>query len=345
MDKNISPNKRIVSLDIIRGFALLGILFINIPAYQVILEGAVIPSYSEVDKIIKNFISIFIEKKFFSIFSFLFGVGFYIFTSRAESRSDKPRWRFSRRLLSLLLIGIIHYLFFWGSILPIYAITGFLLLPFYNATYSTICRWLVGISATYLTALLVNLGVSSKNPILAVTSFVTGDLTLISIMFLAGFFVAKADWIGRIKDFQNQIRRIQLTTLPLFIGSSIWIWTAAQADSKQLPLIISISTIPTVAFYLSTMFLLLENKTVSTIFMPVSYVGRMALTNYVAQSFIGLAIMSFMNIEYPLPTQVVLIAILIFLIQTLYTVVWFKFFKMGPLEKVWRFMTYGRLKY
>lgn len=345
MDKTISPNKRIVSLDIIRGFALLGILFINIPAYQIILEGAVIPSYSEVDKIIKNFISIFIEKKFFSIFSFLFGVGFYIFTSRAQSRNDKPRWRFSRRLLSLLLIGIIHYFFFWGSILPIYAVIGFLLLPFYNLNHSTICRWLVGISIIYITALLVNLGLSSKNPILAVMSFVTGDSTLIFIMFLAGFFVAKADWIGRIKDFKDQLIRIQLTTLPLFIGSSIWIWTAAQADNKQLPLIISISTIPTVTFYLSTMFLLLENKTVSNVFMPVAYVGRMALTNYVAQSFIGLAIMSFMNIEYPLPTQVLLIAVIVFVIQILYTTIWFKFFKMGPLEKIWRFMTYGRVKY
>lgn len=223
-----------------------------------------------------------------------------------------------------------HWFFFAGTILPFYAIVGFLLLPFYNSTHSTICRWLVGISVTYLTALLVNLGLSSKNPILAVTSFVTGDLILIFIMFLAGFFVAKANWIGRIKDFQNQIRRIQLTTLPLFIGSSIWIWTAAQADSKQLPLIISLSTIPTVAFYLSTMFLLLENKTVSNIFMPISYVGRMALTNYVAQSFIGLAIMSFMNIDRPLPTQVILIAALVFAIQILYTTIWFKFFKRDP---------------
>lgn len=257
---------------------------------------------------------------------------------------DTTRWKFTRLLLSLLLIGIVHWFFFAGTSLPFYAIAGFLLLPFYNATHSTICRWLVGIAVTYLTALLVKLDLSSKNPILAVTSFVTGDLILIFIMFLAGFFVAKANWIGRIKDFQNQIRRIQLSTLPLFIGSSIWIWTAAQADSKQHPLIISLSTIPTVAFYLSTMFLLLENKTVSNIFVPVSYVGRMALTNYVAQSFIGLAIMSFMNIDRPLPTQVILIAALVFAIQILYTTICFKFFKMGPLEKIWRFMTYGRSK-
>ncbi|MDY0854356.1 DUF418 domain-containing protein [Bacillus thuringiensis] len=344
MNKTISPNKRIVSLDIIRGFALLGILFINIPTYQVILEGTVIPSYSALDKAIENFISIFIEKKFFSIFSFLFGVGFYIFTSRAESRGDNSRWRFTRRLLSLFVISIVHVLFFFGTILYAYAIIGFLLLPFYNASHLTICKWLVGMPITYLTALLVNLVLSNKSPILSITNFITSDSTLIFIMFLAGFFVARTDWIIRIKDFQNQIRRVQLVTLPLFIGSSIWIWTTAQSNNKQFDLIIKIGVIPTTIFYLCTLFLLLENKTISKILTPVAYVGRMALTNYVAQSFIGLAIMSFMSIEYPLPTQVILIAALVFVIQTLYTIIWFKFFKMGPVEKVWRFMTYGRSK-
>lgn len=63
-----------MSLDIIRGLALFGILFINIPAYQDIIVGkTVIPSHSEIDKIIENFTAIFIEKNSFQSFHFYLG--------------------------------------------------------------------------------------------------------------------------------------------------------------------------------------------------------------------------------------------------------------------------------
>ena len=83
------------------------------------------PDMSGINGVIDSLINIFIEKKFFSIFSFLFGVGFYIFATRAEARGDRPRMRFARRLLALLVIGIIHIFIFWGSILAIYAVIGF----------------------------------------------------------------------------------------------------------------------------------------------------------------------------------------------------------------------------
>ena len=105
--------------------------------------------------------------------------------------------------------------------------------------------------------------------------------------------------------------RIQLAMLPLVIGGAVWIWLASSANSNQLSLIIKLSSIPTVILYLSTIFLLLENKTVATLFTPVASVGRMALTNYVAQSIIAKVIFSFANIEFVSPTQTVWIALLI----------------------------------
>ena len=87
---------------------------------------------------------------------------------------------------------------------------------------------------------------------------------------------------------------------------------------------------------------MLENKSIAKFLKPIGRVGQMAFTNYLAQSFIGLAIMSLMGLEVVSPSDVVIIAILIFVIQIIFSVIWFKFFKMGPFEKVWRFMTYGR---
>lgn len=339
MNSSIALKERIISLDIIRGIALFGIMLINIPAYQVVMEGNIIPVNSGMNHYVDMIIHILVEKKFFSIFSFLFGIGFYIFTSRAQQRGDKPRWRFVRRLLSLLVLGIIHFLIFWGSILAVYAVIGFLLLPFYKSKVSTIKKWLGGFTCIYLISLIVALVIPTMaNSI----GSIGNDTVLIYIMFLAGFLAAKADWPRQIGRLKKQVRWIQIGTLPIVIAFSIWIWMAMQQDAENVMLIISLSTIPTVLFYLATLGSLLENKTAVRILQPVARVGQMALTNYVAQSFIALAIMSLMGIEFASPSQVVMIASVIFIIQILFSVLWFKFFKMGPLEQIWSFMTYGR---
>jgi len=342
MNSSVTQKERIVSLDIIRGLALFGILFINVAAYQVIIEGGPMPDYSGINGLIDRLIDMFIEKKFFSIFSFLFGVGFYIFASRAEARGDKPKWRFARRLLALLLIGIIHIFIFWGSILAIYAIIGFFLLPFYNAKVSTICKWLFAIITIHVLGILGQMLLPNNGALSTAFSVVGNDAMTIFIMFLTGFLVAKAGWISHVSDHSKQIKWIQFITLPFFIGISICIWFASQGDNENLPLLIGLGVIPTTYFYLACLFNILENQKIAKFLQPIGRVGQMAFTNYLAQSFIALAIISLMGLEVVSPSDIVLIASLVFVIQIIFSVIWFKFFKIGPFEKVWRFMTYGR---
>ncbi|MET4558955.1 uncharacterized protein ABIA69_000098 [Lysinibacillus parviboronicapiens] len=342
MNPSVTQKERIVSLDIIRGLALFGILFINVTAYQVIIEGGPMPDFSGINGIIDKLINIFVEKKFFSIFSFLFGVGFYIFASRAESRGDKPRWRFARRLFALLVIGIVHVFVFWGSILAIYAVIGFFLLPFYHAKVSTISKWLFSLITVHVIAIVMQIFVPITGVVSTVCGLLGNDAVAIFIMFLSGFLVAKADWVSHVREFSKQIKWIQITTFPLFIGFSIWIWFAAQGNDQNLQSILGLGVIPTTYFYLCTLFLLLENNWIAKLLQPIGRVGQMAFTNYWAQSFIGLGLISLMGLEVVSPHHVVIIATLTFLIQIIYSVIWFKFFKMGPLEKLWRFMTYGR---
>ncbi|MGE7948595.1 DUF418 domain-containing protein [Lysinibacillus sp. NPDC093688] len=342
MNPSVPQKERIVSLDIIRGLALFGILFINVAAYQVIVEGGPMPDYSGVNGIIDTLIDIFIEKKFFSIFSFLFGVGFYIFASRAEARGDKPRRRFARRLLALLLIGIVHIFVFWGSILAIYAVIGFLLIPFYHAKISTISKWLFAIITVHILCILGQILMPNQEAFSTVFGLLGNDAITIFIMFLTGFLVAKADWISHVSEYSKQIKWLQFVTFPLFVGISIWIWLASQSEDQNLQLIIGLGVIPTTYFYLACLFVLLENKKITKLLKPIGRVGQMAFTNYLAQSFIGLAIISAMGLEVVSPSDAVIIAPLTYVIQIIFSVIWFKFFKMGPFEKVWRFMTYGR---
>lgn len=342
MNPSIPQQERIIALDIIRGLALFGILFINVKGYIMFTEGMIIPEYTGINQVIDTLIIMFVEKKFFSIFSFLFGVGFYIFASRAERRGDKPIWRFTRRLLVLLLIGIIHVFVFWGTILPAYALIGLFLLPFYRAKVTIIRNWLGGIAGIYLLALISKFTMGGTGPLSNAIDFASSDSILIFIMFLAGFLAAKADWFSRIGELKKRIRRVQYGALLIFAGLSVWIWMAAQHGADNLELIVSLSVIPGVLLFVTSLFLLLEHGKARTILQPFARVGQMALTNYVAQSLIGSLIISIMGLEMVSPANVVLISCLIMILQLVYSSLWFRFFKMGPLEKAWRFMTYGK---
>ncbi|WP_107838450.1 DUF418 domain-containing protein [Metasolibacillus meyeri] len=336
MSTSVTPKERIQSLDIIRGFALFGILFINIAGYQVLIEGGPMPDFTGINKTINSLINVFVEKKFFSMFSFLFGVGFYIFASRAEARGDKPRWRFVRRLVALLLIGIVHIFIFWGSILVFYAVIGFLLLPFYKASLKTIRNWLIGIIAVHLIATALPLFVPATDSF--VTSIFSNDSMLVFIMFLSGFYVSKAGWIQNIKEVKH-LKLLFIGLLPFAVGSMLWIWFASEANNGQVMKIMTLGTVPVTYCYLIIAFWIFSNPIAVKLCQPVAKVGRMALTNYIAQSFIALAIMKAMSIEVVNAKDVIVIAPMIFVIQIVFSVIYFKFFKMGPMEKLWRWMT------
>ena len=128
-DQPVSRAERIVSLDLIRGIAVLGILFANITAFgqpytayfwpQALAEPA-----TQGDKLVWLFQQIFIDNKFRGLFSLLFGAGIYIFMERAWVRG-KGRGLQLKRLSWLLLFGLVHYFLIWrGDILTVYAVTG-----------------------------------------------------------------------------------------------------------------------------------------------------------------------------------------------------------------------------
>lgn len=124
---------RIISLDVIRAIALLGILtanmkFFSTPAIQAEMLNVSF-AHSVLDQISEWFIFIFVEVKFISMFSLLFGVGFLLFMERGERKGINIKSLFKRRLLILLCFGLTHILFLWyGDILTFYAILGFVLL-------------------------------------------------------------------------------------------------------------------------------------------------------------------------------------------------------------------------
>ncbi|GED15762.1 DUF418 domain-containing protein [Aneurinibacillus migulanus] len=345
----ITKKDRIISLDIIRGIALFGILLINVPAFIIMMENSPQPDMSGFNGILHALVEAFIEKKFFSIFSFLFGVGFYIFVSRAEERGDRYYLRYVRRLLALLLFGIINALFiFWGDILHIYALFGFVLLPFYKLKPKNILLSVGLIAFAHWVARIVCMTVFSptaKPP--ALLDFIASDSLTIIIMFLLGLYAAKS---GLVRNVSQHLRTFKITrsiTFVLFVifaGIILWITSKPETDTTIFyqKSFISLGAIPMTLFYLSTLFILLENKALQNTLRPIGHVGQMAFTNYIGQALLGRVIISFMGLEVISPLPALIISLVIYAIEVMISTLWLRKYKQGPLEWLWRRMTYGK---
>src|SRR5882672_1120571 len=126
---------RIEIIDILRGFALLGIIIVHFteqyyagqPPDSAVGFGA----KNIADNIVQGFSGILVQGKFYMIFSFLFGLSFFI---QLDKSSGSPSFllRFAWRLMVLFAIGFVHHLHYRGDILTIYAVLGFGLLLCYK---------------------------------------------------------------------------------------------------------------------------------------------------------------------------------------------------------------------
>ena len=141
----IEPKQRIEILDILRGFALLGIIFNNMQY----LSGYAFTPFDTLKQIINfqfnedvyHFLDIIITAKFYTLFSFLFATGFYIQLSKHTEDSTDFLKTYRRRLFILLVLGAVHSLIWFGDILFSYAIIGFILILFRNVKSKNLFRW------------------------------------------------------------------------------------------------------------------------------------------------------------------------------------------------------------
>ncbi|HZI52617.1 MAG TPA: hypothetical protein VFD56_02890, partial [Chitinophagaceae bacterium] len=131
----IEKQHRLQVIDSLRGLALLGILIANIPFanYEHVSASRDVAGFLESDNVLEFLFHLLIEKKFITIFSILFGFGFYVQLKRAEEKGLEFTSYFLKRMIILLLIGCLHaYIFWFGDIIRDYAICGMFLLLVYR---------------------------------------------------------------------------------------------------------------------------------------------------------------------------------------------------------------------
>lgn len=136
-------DQRIVSLDVIRGFALLGILLMNIQSFSMVGQAYLNPlAYGEFTGL-NNWTwvvsHVFADQKFMSIFSMLFGASILMISANIEAKGGTA-WRIHyRRNFWLLVIGLIHaYGLWYGDILTPYAVCSFLIYPMRKLSIKTL---------------------------------------------------------------------------------------------------------------------------------------------------------------------------------------------------------------
>ena len=155
MSQNISNDVRYQSIDAVRGFAVLGILLMNI-------VGMGLPSFSYIDPTyaggshgadlwtwaINNVLT---DGKMRGLFTILFGASTLLIAQRADGSKPGPLQTHYRRMFWLFVFGMVHaYLFWWGDILVCYALAGLFLFPFRKVDPKA----LIGLGAAILVVLL-----------------------------------------------------------------------------------------------------------------------------------------------------------------------------------------------
>ncbi|OAB33507.1 hypothetical protein PMSD_15415 [Paenibacillus macquariensis subsp. defensor] len=310
--------KRMITLDVLRGFALLGIIFINIEQMVYVNRD-----YSPIDLLLSNVSNMAISHRFFVIFSFLFGVGFYIFTSRAKAKGQRPVKLFVRRLLILLIFGAIHHIFQSGESLLVYAIIGFLLLPFHRATP----RFVLSFGLVF-----------------TLTGCWLGFPVLILGMFLLGHWTGQIGLFEDPERYRRGLRRTQVISLVLIVPM-YFLQEMILNDTGYLDVALAVGGLPVSVFYVTSITLLMRRGSVQHLLTPLANMGRMALTNYLLQTVIILTLAHSFNWFGNVHRSILyLTAVLILMGQMIGSTLWLRHFKMGPVEYIWRVGTYWKVK-
>ncbi|TXI90722.1 MAG: DUF418 domain-containing protein [Burkholderiaceae bacterium] len=173
--KPVAKTERIEALDVVRGFALIGIFLMNIEFFNRVVTdiGQGMPAnLSGADWLASYFIAYFVTGKFWTIFSLLFGMGFAVMLTRSEAKGQKFIIPYLRRIVALGIFGAAHHILIWpGDILFSYAIAalGLVIVLFMPA------KW-------WLAALVVSIGlmVAKQN------AYTSGFLTM---LVMTGIFM------------------------------------------------------------------------------------------------------------------------------------------------------------
>lgn len=310
---------RIGEIDALRGFAMLGIVFINILQ----MTGMPRETGPAADDSAANLGAFVYEvttyQRFFPIFTVLFGLGFAIFLRNAATRTDRPRVVLARRLVVLGVIGVLHSLLQHDEVLRWYAVGGvIIMLP---ASYLP-RRWVL--AAAW---------------VLFVPGFVLNGVFLIPTLLLFGMALAQYEVPETLGRRGRQLATFFAVTLALSLLMGVYQYVGGvgpEHRGRSLP-----AGVVFAAMYAAGFLLLLRTpagRVLRAVFAPV---GKLALTNYLLATVLILAGEAVLDLgaeaDYG---AAALLGLAIGAVQVIISPIWLRFFRFGPFEWAWRCLTW-----
>ena len=395
----IAASERILTLDVIRGVALLGIFIMNMPYFGTsFFAGAdathLFPAWW--DRAAETARDVLFSGKFNSMFSMLFAVGFTIQLGRLEQRDpDHAKSIYLRRIFWLFVFGVIHATVFWtGDVLHMFAVFGLALLVLRRVSDRVL--WTLFVAALLYPVVLGAYRVLTTTPE-QVQAFIatsqaweaTNNAAYGSGSFLAAvrehtremvYYYANLRpllrtlagyaqlfatmliglWLARRNFFQNTgaylplVRRAQWWALAVgaLTGAVFGYYIATVEDPTPTPFALVARTcyfvcrIAITVFYVAIIVRAMHDDVWRRRLAPLAAAGRMPLSNYLLQTLIATFFfygwgLGFWGKVGPALGLVLAVGIF-FLVQVPLSKLWLRHFEQGPMEYLWRVLTYGR---
>lgn len=403
-----SPSERYLSLDALRGFALFGILAVNIQAFAMIFPALGNPTaYGDLSGLnywVAMLTYVLASMKFITLFSLLFGAGVLLMTRNIERKGGKSTGIHYRRMLWLILIGLLHaYVLWYGDILVSYGLCGLLVFVFRKMSpRKLLIIGLIGICVASLIFVVLDWSIPywpeemvkmSGEMLHPGEETISGEINIYrggwleqmdhrvptALSFQTSVFLLMVFWRtvgvmligmallkwgiltggrGTVYEGRFDFKKLYRNFLIIGTGAGLalviagwfghfrhnWSFEYSMFQGQQFNYWGSLFL---AGAYIGGAMLIYESGKLSFLTRRLAAVGRMAFTNYLMHSvicttlFYGHGFGLFAKVDR---TGQILIVILIFAFQMWLSPLWLKHFRFGPMEWVWRSLTYRKLQ-
>jgi uncharacterized protein len=371
----VEQSKRTAIVDILRGWALLGVAIGNYTDFfHIGLPNKV--QNGIVSNILQVFNQIFFAAKSWTLLTLLFGFGFAILINNVASKGKHPVLFFSWRMILLFVLAFINSSFWLGDILKDYAFLGLVLLLFYKIptkSLAIICSVLfliIPFVAAYVNPIHVAHPVIATNPeyvklfysgnwidffrfnllasyyeqIIIPGYLITAHIVMFTCM-LFGFLLQRIAFFDRLNEMKKLLKYVLYISLPYAITFALIMILGSKNKAAFLDYFVPAYwlILSTMIFIATGICLLYINNKLKTIFNYFSVAGKMTLTNYIVQNILAAFIFSGigLGIGNSMPYWFYfLLAVFIFIIQLFISKWWLSKYNYGPIEWLWRSASY-----
>ena len=363
------PNTRIDVADALRGIAVAGIiLYHSVEHFNIFTQETIIHTLPS-DQTVADVLAWLLSGKMYGIFAMLFGLSFFIMNDNQQQKGWSFAGRFAWRMCLLFLFGVINVAFYDGDILMLYACYGLLLIPISNLSSKVV--WciigLLAIQPVELFCLLTGTTIDHstmwelygqinsahehatfwENALINLRygfevnfrfNVFSGRLTQLLCLFILGM------QLGRHRLFYDEGKNLQIWHKILIISSIVVVALSfvnfGNLEGWLKPIYNLIILLMIVSAVVSAWYAF---EGVRSVLHHLCIFGRMSLTNYLLQSIIGCAIFCGYGLGcyYKLGiTYAVMVGVGMVITQYLFARFWFSSHQRGPLEGVWRKLTW-----